>query len=278
MNRRDLILQGLDIKNLRGLELGPLSKPLVRRSDGLIYYVDHAPLNELKTKYGVNQYYDLNDFVNVDIVWNGGSLQEAIGSDIKIDYIVASHVIEHVPNLIDWLRELSSVLADGGEIRLAIPDKRFIFDYYRQVTQVAEVLGAWIRKDKTPGPNSIIDYMINAINADANNIWNGIAPSEPVVDSTLLQVAFETANKAFVESAYLDAHCWVFTPKSFADLMRQISGIGAIWLKCQNYIPTRRDSIEFYVSLAIGDSREENAKSWAKAHDLAQHWMGNETF
>jgi hypothetical protein len=36
MDRRDIILDGLDLISLRGLEIGTLSKPLVRPAEGQI--------------------------------------------------------------------------------------------------------------------------------------------------------------------------------------------------------------------------------------------------
>ncbi len=52
------------------------------------------------------------------------------------DLLVASHVIEHVPDLITWLREIASVLKPTGQARLAIPDRRYTFDLLRVETQL----------------------------------------------------------------------------------------------------------------------------------------------
>lgn len=50
------------------------------------------------------------------------SLSEQIKE--RSDYIVACHVIEHIPNLIAWLNEINLLLDTRGRLFLAVPDKR----------------------------------------------------------------------------------------------------------------------------------------------------------
>src|SRR4051812_48618247 len=46
--RRERALRDIDISTLRGVEVGPLDRPLVSKNEGEIYYVDYASTAELK--------------------------------------------------------------------------------------------------------------------------------------------------------------------------------------------------------------------------------------
>ena len=129
--RLRLMLGDLSLATSRGLEIGALHKPLVSRQASDVRYVDYATTEELRA----NQFdpaVTLSDIVEVDIVWGGQPLPQLVGE--PVDYVVASHVIEHVPDLIGWLHELHGVLKPGGVLGLAFPDKRFTFDRLRHDT------------------------------------------------------------------------------------------------------------------------------------------------
>ena len=49
----------------------------------------------------------------------------------SLDFVIASHVIEHLANPLYAISELFRVLVTGGYAVIAIPDKRFTFDRLR---------------------------------------------------------------------------------------------------------------------------------------------------
>src|SRR5690242_513443 len=98
MDRRQKLLEGLAVATSLGAEIGALCRPFVTREDGRVLYVDHASTEDLKFKYRIDPDVPQEAIVEVDAVWGGQSLLEALGT--KVDYIVASHVVEHVPDLI----------------------------------------------------------------------------------------------------------------------------------------------------------------------------------
>ncbi|WP_044156709.1 class I SAM-dependent methyltransferase, partial [Escherichia coli] len=69
----------------------------------------------------------------------------------EFDLIVASHVIEHVPDLIGWLKDAISVLKVGGTLALVVPDKRFTFDILRPLATYREVAAAHKEARHRPG-------------------------------------------------------------------------------------------------------------------------------
>ena len=87
-----------------GLEIGALDRPLIDKKSiggsGTIYYLDHLATADLKKKYGSDTSVNLDQIVDVDLVCEDGDLGKSLGTN-QFDYVIASHVIEHVPNVID---------------------------------------------------------------------------------------------------------------------------------------------------------------------------------
>lgn len=261
MNLKDRILDGMDLSR-RIVEIGPLYRPFVRKSEGNVVYVDHADTETLREKYKADPKFSMSDIVDVDAVWGDKTLSECVGG--RVDYIIASHVIEHVPDLFGWLNELSAALTSGGQIRLVVPDKRFTFDYLRRTTQFADVLDAHIRKTRVPLPHCVLDHVLNVRNVDVGASWNGpldaLALTRPPGHG--YQLAVDTANKA-LSGEYHDVHCWVFTPKSFAGLMRQAVTHGLVAAKCAQFSDTAPMTLEFTVFAEPCADAEEASASWA---------------
>ena len=60
--------------------------------------------------------------------------------DHSLDYVVASHVLEHVANPAAALAEWRRVTRTGGIIYLVVPDRRATFDHPRPLTPVSHLL------------------------------------------------------------------------------------------------------------------------------------------
>lgn len=103
------------------------------------------------------------------MVWGERPLGEAIPE--PVDYVVASHVIEHIPDLISWLHELASVLKPSGEIRLIVPDRRFTFDYLRREVRLNDVIYANLMQARAPLRHIVLDYVMNVVKLDGNEAW-----------------------------------------------------------------------------------------------------------
>ena len=99
ISREEKVFHLLDKKGL-GLEIGPSLNPIAPKKKGFnVHILDHASSEELRHRYqghGVN----LDNIEEVDFVWNGETFYELIGKSNCYDWIIASHVIEYVPDLI----------------------------------------------------------------------------------------------------------------------------------------------------------------------------------
>lgn len=248
MTRRDRLLGDLDLASASGLEIGALNAPLVKRSEGRVRYVDYAVTEVVRANRN-DPNIDPDSIVEVDIVWGERPLVEAAGE--KVDYVVASHVIEHVPDLIGWLGELADVLKPGGTLGLIVPDKRFTFDRLRADTTVADAVEAWLDQRRLPPPRQILDVAHRSADASAGDLWNGVdVRTDRDQLREQLKGAYTLAKRVHDQPRYVDIHCWVFTPESFLDLVEEFATIGRFPFRIQAFHPTAHGEIEFSVRLS----------------------------
>ncbi|MFL9963463.1 methyltransferase domain-containing protein [Paraburkholderia sediminicola] len=269
--RRNRLLRGLDIQSSVGVEIGPLCWPLVRRSDAAtIIYVDHTNTAQLRQKYQGDAHVVADEIVDVDAVWGKNTLHEAIG-DRYVDYVVASHVVEHVPDLLTWLRELAAVLKPTGEVRLAVPDRRFTFDYFRRESHLPEVLTSYIERARVPHPYSVLDYCLNAVDVNTTEAWQKRIDRQSARRHHTSEGAVHLARDAFENGTYHDVHCWVFTPRSFAKLMGELCQLGLLDFACEHFCDTVRNELEFSVILRRSRDRGYIAESWQRMEHAASN-------
>jgi SAM-dependent methyltransferase len=136
-----------------GLEIGPLDKPIVKKSEGAVFYVDIASEEVLRQRYAKDDNVNAEKISSVDFVWDEDKpLRETIPASLTFDYVIASHVIEHSFDMIEWLKQVAAVVKPGGILSLAVPDKRFTFDREREPTTMDQLLK--IHTDKNRGDGS----------------------------------------------------------------------------------------------------------------------------
>jgi predicted SAM-dependent methyltransferase len=269
MDRKEKLLAGLNIKDSIGMEIGPLSTPVVSKRDGKIIYVDHADTETLREKYKDDSYVDVHEIVEIDAIWGQNTLQQALGEGRKVNYVIASHVIEHVPDLITWLHELRAILDAGGEIRLAVPDRRFTFDYLRQESRLSDVLNAYLLAARKPLPQLILDFLLNKTMVDVGKAWNGQIKADCLTLENSVETSMNLARDALENGTYHDVHCWVFTPKSFADLFGKLVQASLIDFACERFYDTEKYQFEFFVVLRASDDKAWITESWHRMRNAA---------
>jgi SAM-dependent methyltransferase len=267
--RRRRLLAGLNVEEGTGLEIGPLCSPLVTKDASDVYYVDHLSTEGLIEKYREDPAVHMDQIVPVDFI-SEGDLAAVIPAEMRFDWVVASHVVEHVPDLIGWLGQLHSVLAEGGELCLVVPDRRYTFDYKRSVTTLAEALATHALGATRPMAQAVVDQEWNAARIGVKRAWRGaIKPSE-LPEPISPAGAMALGRSAEVDGVYRDVHVSVFTPKSFARLMGQMTSNDLLSFGCARFVDTPRDELEFYVRLYPESDRSVAAASWKKMAEEAR--------
>lgn len=245
MSRVDILTRGLALKS-PGLEIGPLHNPSVRKRGTGVLYVDHLPTEQLREKYRADGFAHCEEIHDVDIVVNADGLASAVG-ERKFAYVVASHVIEHIPNPLQWLNDIHELLEPDGILSLAIPDKRYCFDRLRHPTTAAQWVDAWLRGQTRPSAFNVLDALSNEVVHNGEITWQGEIHPGVLRHLTHPREALRVAKEIAASDVYRDVHCSVFTPASFCLLLRQI-----FVFECLDFIVEGfHDSIghEFFVRL-----------------------------
>jgi hypothetical protein len=152
-----------------------------------------------------------------------------------------------MPCLVSFLKNLSSVLADQGMIYLAIPDKRFCFDHFKNESNIYDVLQAYYEKNYRPRFMDVLKFLTQGTHNNAVDHWNG-NHGEIDFDSNLIQ-QYQKLLDQYKTGAYVDAHVSFFTPESFEKIINDLNALKLIDLEIHKVYHTLYGSFEFYVIL-----------------------------
>lgn len=241
--REQILLHGIDKRSL-GLEIGPSHCPVAAKRDGFnVRVLDHLDAVGLRAKYADHDV-DVSVIEEVDYVWSGQPLEELVGEE-RFAWIIASHVIEHVPDLVGFLNSCARILVPEGRLSLAIPDKRYCFDCQRENTALGRVIDVALTKPTNHSPGTAAEYFLKVCRKGDRIAWGEghLGDLEPVhgLADALNAMAQVRAGH------YYDLHEWVFTPDSFRMIIRDLRDLRLIDVEEQCFHPTRGH--EFFVTL-----------------------------
>lgn len=262
MNRVSELLKHVT-KQHRGIEIGPYHSPLVPRREGYnSVALDVFGKAELKRRAAADSNIpaaNVNRIEDVDLEGSAGDIAELVGERFgygQFDYVVSSHNFEHLPNPIRFLQGCEKVLKPGGWLSLAIPDRRFCFDFYRPVTDLAEWIDAYAQGRRRPTPGQV--FRGEALRSDRNGVgaWAPGVPGVPEPHEKL-EVAYavwKDLTGAGENAAYHDAHCSAFTPASFELLVTDLRHLGLTNFSVDEV--TEPNGCEFYAHLRNDGDRQ----------------------
>ena len=251
-SRVNILRRGLDMTS-PGLEIGPCHSPIVAKADGYaVEIVDYLDTDTLRAHYepqrgaGV----DVDRIEEVDHVWRGEPLSELVGRRGSHAWVIASHVLEHIPDPIGFLVGVADVLAPGGSLSMALPDKRYTFDHLAPLTTTGQWIDAHLGARTAPSAGQAFDYFAHSVRSDGRIAWGEGFDGELDFIHSLAMAADSLDAVAAGEDFGGEVHLWRFTPESFALLIAELGTIGLIDLEICGSHPTRGS--EFFVTLAHG--------------------------
>jgi hypothetical protein len=256
MNRVEKALHMID-RNGIGLEIGPSFQPIAPKKEGFnVEIVDHATASDLRIKYQGHIGVNIDNIEEVDYVWKGEPLDKLIGKSEAYDYIIASHVIEHITDFIGFLQQCSTLLKPTGILSLIIPDKRYCFDYFRFPSSSGDVLQAYFEKRSRHTPGVIFDHFISACSLNGQIAWGkGFSGELDLIHNIVQASEFMELAKSN-DSGYIDCHQWRFTPSSLKLILLDIQQLDLVTL--QEISSFDSEGCEFHISL--GKDRVKTSK------------------
>jgi SAM-dependent methyltransferase len=252
LNRRQRRLWDLhDFGAGRGLEIGPLHNTSVRREHADVKYLDVFDRDLLIKNYEAHPQVLPEKIPEIDFALFDGdrvrSIPETIGAEPAFDWVMAAHVIEHVPDVIGWLKDIAEVTVDGGHLVLVVPDRRYCFDVHRPGTTVGQLLQAHELGETVPSVRAVYDYKRGHAYTKAPDVWRGQPPTYETriydLDTVLAEVEKARAGE------YIDAHVWPLTPGTLLEQVIELREIGMSEWMVQSYTLTKRDENEFFMVL-----------------------------
>jgi predicted SAM-dependent methyltransferase len=198
------VVQRMDARELlslrflkgEGLEIGALSNPTPTRPGTRTKYYDYLTAEQNRKR--VPQLANAK-LVEPDYLGDGEKLE--LIADGSLDYLIANHMLEHCQNVIGTLRTFWKKLKPGGALLLAIPDKRYTFDYRRPIT-----------------PFEHLEE--EAANGAEPNLYRHYVESRKLCDSASdAEIASEAEVRAM---SHVDIHFHVWTQADLLEMMLRL--------------------------------------------------------
>jgi SAM-dependent methyltransferase len=220
----------------RGIEIAPWFNPILPAGSGhdvvVLDIFDHADLVVRARSDPSIDHARIPLISKVDLVGSACEISELccarFGPEARFDFIVSSHNLEHLPDPVRFLRGCEQLLAPGGVVAMAVPDKRACFDYFRPHSGTGELLQAFHERRERPSHAQIFGQgayssriqsrtgVAGAFSIDDN-------PREIIlVGDVVQQYALWLQQMRSSDTAYLDAHCWTFTPSSLELILTEL--------------------------------------------------------
>jgi SAM-dependent methyltransferase len=210
-----------------GLEVGPGHVPFpvprgveVRFVDRLTSVQHHDLFPELPLEMG---------FVEPDIVADLDADRLRAVESSSQDFVIASHVIEHLADPLGFLDDAHRVLRVGGVLLLLVPDRRCTFDRDRSATPLVCLIRDHERDATVPDDDHVLDFLVGADQGPEFEI-----PDDPDARDRLF---------AWHRDRSIHVHCW--TEDEFTEVLRYCSDdLGQNW-ECRARLSTAENGMEF---------------------------------
>lgn len=200
-----------------GIEIGACHVPIdVDHRCCNVRYVDRLTAAEIEEKFPELSGYDI---VPTDVICDVASDGLHPFADGSLDFIIASHLLEHLPNPLGFLKECHRVLRNSGILYLVVPDKDYTFDRDRQRTCLAHLIEDLDSHTVTIDESHLVDYLVH--------VGKHAIPKNPRGRKQLFQRHLDRS-----------IHVHVWTWEDVVELLRyMLINRGVTWELCEAYLP-----------------------------------------
>ena len=236
------------------LEIGPFMNPAIRKEVHNVYYADIRSKDEIYNFYLKHNLCTPEELYEriapIDFVIKD-TYEKAMDGK-KFNVIFSSHVIEHVNDIIFHLQDLAAILNDDGYLVMAIPDKRYCFDHFREVTPFRDMLDVYLNGSVNSTARLAFDGFNGHRCNDPEAYHSNSVSFSSMIDSgiddyywTYLNQYKSVRDKEMV----LSEHNWVFTCTSFLDCLRDMLRANMLPFSCFYFDTTPENIFEFTIIL-----------------------------
>lgn len=194
-----------------GIELGPGSSPFPLPDDARVRYVDRWSADEARALYPevpAAEFLDPDIFSNFDVdrldMFEGESL----------DFVIASHVLEHLAEPLGFLGEMHRVLRPGGLAVVLMPNRHESFDCTRAPTSIAHLVEEHRAGVSRVDDDHLEDFFLHADRGSSRTI-------APDPDD-------EDAFRDWHRMRSIHVHCWN-EDEFYSVITYSIIGLGQSW-------------------------------------------------
>ncbi len=242
--------------SIHTLEIGPYARPLL--SGPNVKYVDVYTTKELK-KLAPAVGMDPNEVPHIDWVAKPSDLSSV---NEHFGAVLSSHVIEHQPDFIHHLNQISKILKHGGRYFVLIPDHRYCFDHFMIPSTITDVVAAHLHKRTSHTAESLLESRLLMTHNEPIEHWNGnhgdplVNPHFPGSDRIdRIKIAIDSfyENKEYIKNE----HAWYFTPDTFMSIVTDLIDLNLINVEVERIYPTMKNSGEFWVILRTNTAESE---------------------
>jgi SAM-dependent methyltransferase len=269
MDFREYLRKKVLEPNQRILEFGPLIRPTVTKdTHPKIYYADIRSTEDIRKLYTSNDYLestglsvDLDSIVAIDYVVKDSYKKTFEGVD-KFDVVILSHVIEHMPDIIEFFQDIKNVVKETGRLVIIYPDARYCFDHFRNGTSFIDAYDVYTNK-----PNSskrVFDFTYNVVNE--NNSWKFWNDEKESI--SIPRNEFSKSLKAYQDAlgGILpdDTHFWPFSNYQLIKFLYDMDRAGLLDFEVEKFYPTPENQQECMLILKPKAVRAINYKKYQK--------------
>lgn len=137
--------------------------------------------------------------------------------DHSLDYVIASHVLEHSANPVAALAEWYRVVRPGGILYLVVPDRRGTWEHHRDLTPVEHLLDDFARGTTACDPTHIDEFVFQAD-------WSRYEPDTNPGDVATRQAAIARGmHEAVARGEDINIHFHTFEPPSLRELLETLA-------------------------------------------------------
>ena len=232
-------------KELKILEIGPFFNPVHKGEKVKYFDIENREDLVVRAKE-LDPTFKVENIPYIDYVSPSADL--TIIKEI-FEAIYSSHVIEHQFDLIDHLQKTSDLLPVGGKYYLIVPDKRYCFDHFQQISTIADVISAHFEKRKKHTLKSLLEHRVLATHNDPVLHWKG---NHGKLTDKVIKI--KKAIAEYEERDLIDTHAFYFTPDTFIEIMNLLYELDYINFKVERIHKTPKNNFEFYCVLEKTES------------------------